>query len=125
MELELLIGIELLQTRTELAAEDQGEGRDGKEKMRWRIRPARTVGRESAAGDDAVQMIMVQQGLAPGVQDGGDAQANTPAVLPKLQQGLAGCHKQQCIELALVLLNQRIELVRQREDQMEIRHRQQ
>ena len=121
MKLEFFIGVELLQARTELAAEHYRERLVGEEKMRRRTHPARTVSRGSAAGDNAVQMVMTQQRLTPRVQDGGDAQLNAPTVLPKLQQGLARCHKQERVECALVLLDQRIELVRQASNALRMR----
>ncbi len=65
---------------------------------------------------------MVQQGLAPGVQDGRDAQLHAETVLAKLQQGLAGRGEQERIEGALVLPDERVEHMRQREDQVEVRH---
>jgi hypothetical protein len=68
---------------------------------------------------------MVQQRLAPGVQHGRNAQLGLEAVLTKLQQSLAGGVEQQVVEGALVLLDQRVERVRQRKHQVEIRHRQQ
>src|SRR5260370_19468581 len=65
---------------------------------------------------------MVQQGLAPGVQDGRDAQLHAETVLAKRQQGLAGRGEQERIEGALVLPDERVEHMRQREDQVEVRH---
>lgn len=68
---------------------------------------------------------MIQQGLAPGVQDGRDAQLHAETVLTKLQQSLAGRREQEVIKSPLVLLDQRVEHMRQREDQVEVGHWQQ
>jgi len=46
-------------------------------------------------------------------------------VPPEFQQGLAGSHKQERVDGTLILLNEGIELVWQRKDQMEIGHGQQ
>ena len=124
VELELALGVELLQSGAKLAAKHRGEGAHGEEEMRRGAHPLGAVGGQPAARDDAVQVIMVQQRLAPGVQHGGDAQLGLEAVPAKLQQGLAGGAEQQGVEGALVLLDQRVERVRQREHQVEIRHRQ-
>ena len=63
--------------------------------MRPGRHPARPSGDQPAAGDDAVQVIVIQQGLAPGVQHGRDPHLRPEAVLPKLQQRLAGRLKEQ------------------------------
>ena len=57
----------------ELCAEESAEDADGEEEPRSRTHPARTVGTETAPGDEAVQMRMEEQILPPGVQDGGKA----------------------------------------------------
>src|SRR6266446_1911756 len=122
VELELLSGLELLQSRAELAAKDGGESAHRKEVLSRGADPARAVAGEAATGDDAMQMVMVQQRLAPGVQDGREPQLHAETVLAELQQGLAGRGKQERVERALVLLEERVEQVRQRENQVEVRH---
>ena len=122
VELKLLLGLKLLQTGAELAAEDRGERADGEEVLAPGADPARAVAGETAAGDDAVQMVMADQGLAPGVQDGRDAQLHAETVLAELEQGLTRGGKQERIKRALVLLDERVEHVGQGENQMEVRH---
>ena len=56
----------------EFAAEERAEDMDGEEKVGRRRNPARAVERESAAGDDAVDVRMKQERAGPGVQDRGD-----------------------------------------------------
>src|SRR6516162_10681637 len=67
-------------------------------------------------------MVMVQQGLTPGMQHRRDTQLDSETVLTELQQGLCRGIKQQCVERLLVLLNQGVEHVRQREHQMKVGH---
>jgi hypothetical protein len=68
---------------------------------------------------------VVEQRLTPGVQHGGDADLGAKSVLTERQQGLAAGGKQQRVKGTLVLLDEGIELVWQRKDQMEIGHGQQ
>ena len=68
---------------------------------------------------------MVQQVLRPGVQHGRDPQGGFEVVATKLQQGGRGAGEQQGVEPALVVLDQRVEVVRQREHDVEVRDRQQ
>src|SRR5206468_535537 len=55
------------------AAEDPGEGADGEQKAGRRGDPARAVLGERAAGHDTVQMQVLGEILAPGVEDRGAA----------------------------------------------------
>ena len=69
---------------------------------------------------------MVLEGLAPGVQDGGDADAGTEVLGIGRNGGqrLGGGREQQSIDLGLVLVGDGAERGRQREHHMEVRHRQ-
>jgi len=67
------LAIEALQPGRELAAEDLAQDLDGQEEAMLGSDPSRVAGRESAGGDDAVDMRMKQQVLAPGVKDGEQA----------------------------------------------------
>src|SRR5690606_29333224 len=58
-------------------------------------------------------------------QDRSEAQLRVESLLAELQERLRGGVKQQFEERGAVLPDQRVERVRQREDQMKIRHRQQ
>ncbi len=60
VELELSLGIELLQSGAILAAKHQGERPHGEQEMRRGTHPLGAVGGKAAARDDAVQVIMVQ-----------------------------------------------------------------
>ena len=63
---------------------------------------------------------MVEQSLAPGVKHGGDADLRVKIVAPELQQRGRRRVEQQGVKPGAVLLDQRIEFMRQREHQMEI-----
>jgi hypothetical protein len=112
----------------ELAAEDEGEGSHGEEKPRRpRPDPARPVGGQPATGDETVEVQMLRQILPPRVQDGGDADraAEMPRVSPKGEERVGGRSKQQRIDHARIPLSQRVEGVRQGEDDMKVRDREQ
>src|SRR5574340_395692 len=63
--------LQLLQKQT---AEQPGENAHRQEEAGPASDPSRAVERRSAAGHDAVDMRMVLQGLAPGMEDGGHAE---------------------------------------------------
>lgn len=58
----------------EQATEQLAQHLDGEKEGRPRRHPT-SVGRDAAAGNDHVHMGMMRQGRAPGVEDGGDADA--------------------------------------------------
>ena len=59
----------------EQAAEEAGEHFHGKEVARSAGDPALVIGGKSAAGDNAVQMRVMEQVLSPGMQYGEEADA--------------------------------------------------
>ena len=63
----------LVESLKEQAAEQAGQHADRQEETGPAGHPALAIGRQPAAGDDAVQVGMVLQGLAPGVQHRDDA----------------------------------------------------
>src|SRR5664279_4530613 len=94
------------------------------EVVRSRRDPAAALQGWAAAADDAVQVVVVPQGLAPGVQDGGDPQLRAQVIPAEAQQRFSSTGKEQIVERLLVLPNQGVELVRQSEHQVEIGDRQ-
>ena len=116
-------GKEFLESVAELRAKHLGKRVDREEVTIAGAFPTR--GGKSSSGDDAVEMVMTQQRLAPGVQDGGQADLRLEPALSKLQQRGAGGGEEQIVKRPLVLGDQRIEDVRNREDDVEIRNRQQ
>jgi hypothetical protein len=76
----------LFQGVTELGAEDWGEGFNGQQKVLAGRAPAALV-REAAAGDDVVDVGMIEQLAGPGVEhaDHTEAGADEARVLGQLQ----------------------------------------
>ena len=68
------------------------------EVVRSRRDPAAALQGWAAAADDAVQVVVVQQGLAPGVQHGGDPQLRAEVVAAEAQQRFGGTGKEQIVE---------------------------
>src|ERR1700720_2940321 len=66
------------------------------------------IDRQSAAGDDAMQMRILVQVLSPGMQDGEETEfgSQMPAIAGKGEQGLSGDAKKQIAELLLVVEHQ-------------------
>jgi hypothetical protein len=56
------------------AAEDLGQGADGEEEVWTRGNPPGPIPGERAPGDDAVDVDVLRERLAPGVERGGDAE---------------------------------------------------
>ena len=89
--------------------------------------PARAVGRQAAAGNDDVDMRMMGQRRAPGVQDGGeaDARAQMLGVGGDRRQRLGGGPEQEVVDGGLVLERDLGDRRRQGEDDVVIGDRQQ
>ena len=65
-------------------------------------------------------MGMVHEVLAPGMEDGGDAQLGAKALLTKLQKRGAGAVEEQLVERGWILQSQWAQFCRKGEDPMEI-----
>ena len=98
VELELPRGVERLEPFAKLGAEHRAERPHREQVIGARADPAAALQRRAAAGDDAVQVVMVQQGLAPGVQHGRDAQLRAQVVAAEAQQRFGGRGKEQVVE---------------------------
>ena len=122
MELKFAGGVELEQRGAELALEHFGHGMDGEKPACLFGSGPGVLGGQSAAGDQTVQVRMIHEVLAPGVEDGGDTQFSLEALLAELQQCGAGAVEQCLIEGALILQGERAQRCRQGEDPVEIAH---
>ena len=120
MELEFAGGVESEQPGAELALEHAGDGVHGEEPAGLFGTGPGVLGGEAAAGDQAMEVGMVHEVLAPGVEDGGEAQLGLEALLAKLEEGGAGALKEQAIERGLVLEEERAQGGREGEDPVEI-----
>ena len=111
----------------EQAAEQAREHAHRQEEARPAGDPARAVGREAAARHDAMDMRMMVQGLAPGVQHGDEADLGAEMLgiggdrAQRLGRGL----EQDGVDRSLVLEGDRGDRRRQGEDDVEVGHRQQ
>src|SRR5215208_2213698 len=111
-----------------LAPKQRREHPDGQEEIRaGRADPPPPVQRQPAARDDAVQVRVLGQLLAPGMEDRekSDSSPQLLRVGGDLQQRLLGTAEQQVVEHPLVAPDQIVELGRKSEDHVEVRHRQQ
>ena len=80
------------------------------------------IGRQSAAGNDAVDMVMGQQVRSPCVQDGeeSDLCAQAPGIGGDFEQGLGTGIEQQIKHWPARSQCQRVQFVGQGEDDMEV-----
>src|SRR5437016_6306213 len=92
-----------------------------KKRIAW-ADPATVIWRESACGNDAVNVGMQEQVLSPSMQDAdhADLGAQVFAIDGDLEQGLCTGGEQQVVEQTRVLQGQHIEFVRHSEHNMEV-----
>jgi len=81
------------------------------EPVRGLCRPA-PVGTQPSGGHDAVEMVVIEQRLAPGVQQGGDARLRLQFPIKEREQRGAGRVEEQLVKRGLILRHQRVERVR-------------
>ena len=106
----------------ELAPEHAAEHAHRQEESRPAGDPARAVGSEPTSRHDAMHMRMVLEVLAPGVEDGQEADLG-PEVLGiggDLLQGLGGGSEQKAVDLPWVLQGDRTERRGKRKDHMKV-----
>ena len=122
---QLAMIVECLQGSEELAPEDLGQRFDAKQEVLGGAHEGAAVVLERSAGDDAVDVRVVVQRLAPGMQDHDDAQFAVPQVLGKGLEGLGGEREQQAVDPLGVVARQGDQVMRQGEDDVEVLDRQQ
>jgi len=119
-EVERPCDLQRLQGFNEFLPEHRRQGFDRKQEVFRRAdEPAAVVG-QHAAGDDAVDMRMVVERLAPGVEYHDDPQAPAPAVLRKGLQGLGGNAEQEVVDQQAVVAGQRQQGFGKRKDDVEV-----
>jgi hypothetical protein len=106
----------------ELATEDDSEGADGEEKPRRCGNPAGAVGGQGAAGDNTMQVEVLGEILPPGVQDrrAAEVAAEMAGIAPKGGERVSDRVEEHRVEDAGVALGERVEGVRQGEDEVEV-----
>ena len=112
------------QTGQELAAEHPAEHADRQEEIRPRADPAGSIRRQPSTGHDAVDVRVELQGLSPGVQhsDQAGVGAKVVGIGGHLEHGCSGGAEQQAIDDPGIGQGDRAQDIRQREDEMEVRH---
>ena len=90
-----------------------------------RTNPLAVVRRQSAAGNDTVDMRMEQEILPPGVENAEEADlgAQVFRIASDFQKCVRYCLKQEVVEFGLVLENECLQFMWQRENDMEITRR--
>ena len=108
-------------------AKDRRQRADRKEKRRPPGDPPRPVCGQCTAGDQTVEMEVLREVLSPRVQNRRDPDraAEMPRVLPEGEQRVGGCAEEQRVDHARIALRERVHVVRQGEDHVEIGNRQQ
>jgi hypothetical protein len=96
---------ELLERSRKLASEDATENTDRQEETWRRGKPSGAIERESASGDDAMQVGMMLQVLSPGVQDTeqSDIGSQVLRVASDFEQRCGSGVKEQVVKQSLVL----------------------
>ena len=121
-------GMELLQSMDEFAAKDLRQSANGKEKLAFifRLQPL-IVNGQTAAGDNEMKMEMFPQLSTPGVQNSEktDLGAKVLGVAAELEKGRAGGIEEDIVNRLLVVSGDRMEFVREGEDYVVVRDRQQ
>ena len=101
--------------------------RTGRKKLRARADPAGAVRGQPATGHDAMDVRVELKVLAPGVQHGQHAGLGTQVlgIGGHLEHGLGGGPQEQVVDDPRIGQCDRVEGIREREDEMEVRHREQ
>ena len=110
-----------------LAPEDAAEDLDGEEEGIFRMNPVRVAWIEAASGNNAVEMRMQSQVLSPGVQNAEEADLG-PEVLGvsrNFEHGLSAGAEEQIVEQPWMALTERVQLVGQGKDDVEVGHAEQ
>jgi hypothetical protein len=109
------------------AAEDPGERPEREEKAGRRGDPARAVLGQRAAGHDTVQMQVLGEILAPGMEDRGAADVTTEVarIAAKGGERRGDRVEEQCIEDPGIALRERVQGVGQGKHHVEVLHGQQ
>jgi hypothetical protein len=104
------------------AAEDPGQGTDGEEEAPGALDPALVRGLKAACRNNAMQVDMKGEILAPGVQHGDDGRLGpqVPRVASKLEQGIRGGAKELSVDVPWTLKCHVVQQVGEREDQVHV-----
>ena len=121
--IEQVFAVELAKSGKELLAEDVVQYRNGQEEQRVvGGNPSLMIGGQSAAGDHAMDVVMAQQGLTPGMQDGeeSDLCAEPFWISSHFEQGLGTGVEEQIEKWPGRSQCQRVQFVRHGEHDVEV-----
>ena len=107
-----------------LSSKHPAQSLDRKQKVGPCVDPAAVIRRQSAGGNQTVQMKMIFEGLVPGVQHGDDPKGSLKTSLAKLQQRFTDGFKQKTQANLFVGQDQPVKFMGQGKHQMEVPHRQ-
>ena len=127
VETEFVLRMQFSQAIHELAPEHFTENIDRQEESLLRVDPPRVVRRQTAGGNNTVNMRMMLEFLVPGVKDAEESDFRTEAlrIAGDFQQRLGARAEQQGINLAFVLQGQRRKLPGQGKDHVDVARGQQ
>ena len=124
-EHEFSFGEEFPEAIEELAAEDPGDCFDWEEVVVPRRDPTLPVGRQNSPGDYAVQVDVASKHLVPSMEHRREAEFSTkpmPGVASELLEAIGDGMEKKIEDDLLVCQGDRIDLVRQSKDIMEVTH---
>lgn len=125
-KMQALLVQRLAETRQELAAEEMLQWLDRNQEVRSARLPLSVI-IDAPGADEAVHMRMLAERSSPGMQRHEDARQRTEVTFvgAQLEQTLTRAVEEQLVHAAAVELPQSDERVRQREDDVEVRAREQ
>lgn len=121
MKLQLSTAEEIAQRCEKQPAEQAGQNADGEEEP-WAAGDPGAIGAEASPGCHGVDVRVMEQVLAPGMKEGKEADpgAEVLGIGGDGQQRLRTGVEQKLVEAGLVLQRQRVELLGNREDDVEV-----
>ena len=113
-----------MQKVEKFAAKDAAENLDGQEETIFRLDPVGVAWIETSGGNDAVEMRVQPQVLAPGMEDAEEADLGSKVlgVGCNFEHGLSAGAEEQIVEQPWITLTERVQLVGQGKDDVEIGH---
>lgn len=124
VETKLLVLPGSLKSGEKLSPEEPAQESNGQKEPLSAVHPALFIKAQASAGNDAMEMRMVMEGLSPGVQNGetGDLRPEMFRVSAEGQQGLRNGAKEHPVDDAAILKRERRELLRNGEHHVEVLH---
>src|SRR6267143_4400563 len=122
MKVELAVMKGALERFVELSTKDVTEHLDGKKEIVAWLDPARVIGRQSTGWHHAMNMWVGREFLTPGMQNTEEADFCTEVlgIARDFQEAFRTGAKQEIVEDLLVLQDQRGQMTRKREDDMDV-----